>query len=100
MDGDNSKIVIAGLIVKDAQAFKELVLPIVKLTKAEAGCKRYDVFQSLENPNEFAFIEEYTDASDFAAHRAMPYMDGFRLERAKLVERYLGVEELQRVARR
>lgn len=97
MSETSSVVVVAGLITKDIEAFKNLVLPVAKLSLTESGCLRYDVLQDVQNPNAFFFIEEYVDNNAFEAHRQMPYMTPFREQRAKLVDKYLGVDELRRL---
>lgn len=100
MTEEKSIIVIAALEVRDAETFKKHALEIVRLTRSEAGCLRYDLLLDAENPKKFVFIEEYTDARAFEVHRNMPYMAPFRKLRESLVEKYLGVEELKRLNRR
>ena len=101
MENENKPvIVLAGLTVKDAAAFIKIAREVVDKTRKEEGCLRYDLLQDVYNPNAFHFIEEYRDSAAFAAHRAMPYMDAFRAERAKLVDEYLGVSELERTNER
>ena len=100
MPEENSVIVIAELSVKDAKLFKKHALDIARLSKAEAGCSRYDVFQASQDKNTFVFIEEYEGQAAFDSHRKMPYMDEFRKIRSELVDKYLGVDELKRTRRR
>lgn len=100
MPEENSIIVIAELSVKDADLFKKHALDIAELSRSEAGCVRYDVFQDSQDSSKFVFIEEYADQRAFDEHRKMPYMDQFRLLREKLVKEYLGVDELKRKRRR
>lgn len=90
----NTVIVEAGLRVKDAEAFKKLAADVILNTRKEPGCLRYDLLQDVEDPNKFLFIEEYRDEEAFQAHRNMPYMDSFRVERAKLLDRFTGLRKL------
>lgn len=100
MPEEKSIIVLASLEVKDACEFKKRALEVARLSREEAGCLRYELFCDSENDRRFTFIEEYADTSAFEQHRKMPYMDAFREIRSRLVEKYLGVEELKRINRR
>jgi quinol monooxygenase YgiN len=45
-------------------ALRGLVAP----TRAEAGCVSYELLQNTEDPTDFTFVEEWSDAQSFAAH--------------------------------
>lgn len=86
-------VVWAGLKIKDgfADKFKQVVEPVVKASRAESGCIKYDFLQDIYQPNIFYFFEEYCDDLAFQKHRDMPYMHDFRPKREECVEEYLGV---------
>lgn len=95
---ENEKvIVVAGLVIKQGMEteFIKCAKTVVDLTRKEEGCICYEFFADVFEKNKFMFYEEYVNADAFAAHRQMPYMDAFRAERAKMVEKYLGVSELK-----
>ena len=47
-----------------AEALRDLIEP----SRAEAGCLRYDLHQSQEDPHRFVFLEAWTDEAALAAH--------------------------------
>lgn len=51
------------------ERFKELFKMLISETRKEPGCLRYDLFQSLENPNLFIVDEEYKDKESIEFHR-------------------------------
>jgi quinol monooxygenase YgiN len=93
MSNSQTTVVWAGLVIKDGfiEKFKEAVEPVVKASREEVGCLKYDFLQDVYNPNTFYFFEEYKDETAFQEHRAMPYMLDFRPKREECVEKYLGV---------
>ncbi len=97
MEEKNTIVVWAGLRVKDglAEKFMQTVAPVIKATRAEKGCLKYDLLQNTEDECKFYFFEEYADEDGYAAHRAMPYMSEFRPKREEMLDRYLGLRVLK-----
>jgi quinol monooxygenase YgiN len=52
---------------------KEYIRKMQEHTREEPGCRFYVGHQSLEDPLEFCFYEQYDDRAAFDAHRAAPY---------------------------
>jgi quinol monooxygenase YgiN len=52
---------------------KRLLRDMAKETHKEPGCLQYVVHQSTENPQNFAFYEQYADQEALDAHRASPH---------------------------
>lgn len=50
---------------------------LIRLTTQEGGCIRYELNQSIENPNEITFIETWYDKTTFDAHCAKSYLVEF-----------------------
>ena len=46
-------------------------------TKKEGGCLRYELNQSIENPQEITFVEKWYDQVTFDAHCAKDYIVNF-----------------------
>lgn len=40
--------------------------------RTEAGCERFDFFQSVDEPNQLVFVEEWATRGDLEAHFAAP----------------------------
>jgi len=74
--------VIARLRAKPGQEarVRELLLSLIKPTRAEAGCIDYDLHESDEHPGEFLFYESWNSGEAFEAHLKMPYItEAFKL---------------------
>ena len=59
MSNSQTTVVWAGLVIKDGfiEKFKEAVEPVVKASREEVGCLKYDFLQDVYNPNTFYFFE-------------------------------------------
>lgn len=68
--------VVARIVAKAGTeaAMRELLLTLIEPTRREAGCISYRLLESVENPTEFVFIEEWIDDSAIDAHMAMAYV--------------------------
>jgi quinol monooxygenase YgiN len=65
-----------GMEERVRQTFLGLTAP----THKEAGCLYYELYQSLENPREFVFYENWTSAADLDAHVKTAYVqEAFRI---------------------
>ncbi len=102
MEKNKSVTVLAGLKIKPefCQEFLERAKEVVKQTRQESGCVRYDLVRDTFDDTIFYFIEEYVDDDAFQTHRAMPYMPPFRDFRAKVVSAYYGVSTFERIDQR
>jgi quinol monooxygenase YgiN len=54
-------------------AFREELLRVNKPTRAESGCLRIDVFESLQEPFVFAVHSEWVDEAAFELHATLPH---------------------------
>jgi quinol monooxygenase YgiN len=54
-------------------AFREEVLRVSQPSRAEPGCLRIDVFESLREPVRFAVHSEWTDEAAFELHARLPH---------------------------
>jgi quinol monooxygenase YgiN len=50
---------------------------VVKATRAEAGCLRIHLFQSIREPLTFCIHSEWVDEAAFDAHSKFPHMQHF-----------------------
>lgn len=65
----------------------EYIRKMQEHTRREPGCRLYIGHQSLENPRNFCFYEQYDDRAALAAHHAAPYFKQYVADGlAKLVE--------------
>ncbi|SHM48135.1 Quinol monooxygenase YgiN [Duganella sacchari] len=68
-------IVVATITAKDGNAVlvREALEKIVPLSRAEAGCIRYDLHVDLGNHASFVMLEAWRDAAALAEHEAAPH---------------------------
>jgi quinol monooxygenase YgiN len=55
------------------EEFKQLLLAMTVETRKEPGCVQYVAHQSTDNPQNFAFYEQYTDEAALQSHRESPH---------------------------
>ncbi len=60
----------------DEQLRAEL-LALVAPSRAERGCINYDLHQSIDDPRQFMFYENWESREILDAHLEMPYLDAF-----------------------
>lgn len=66
---------------------REILTGFVAPTRAEAGCIVYDLFQRLDDPTHFTFVEEWTGQPALDAHSQSAHLAEGRAKLAGLVER-------------
>ena len=64
-----------------------MLLDLIEPTRAEAGCLRYELLQSYDDPTEFTFVEAFEADAALAAHAAAPYIAGVGPRLAALTSR-------------
>ena len=69
-----SRISLSGFLLcrslEEADRVSELLPEHIRLTRAEAGCLRFEVFRSQSDPVRFAVREVFRDRAAFEAHQA------------------------------
>lgn len=77
----NDQIVcIATFIAKQGKVdeLSKAIQCLLEPTRREAGCLRYELNQSLENPRLFMMVEKFKSQADFDLHGAQPYLENCR----------------------
>jgi len=69
-----------------AGAVRAVLTGFVAPTRAEAGCAVYDLFQNLDDPTRFTFVEEWTDKAALDAHGQSAHITSGRAALKDLVE--------------
>jgi len=67
------------------EAFQELVRFNAANSREEAGCLRFDVLRSVDNPLLFRLHEVYKDEAGFLAHQRTPHYARWKAEIAGLL---------------
>jgi quinol monooxygenase YgiN len=66
-------------------AFRDELLRVNEPSRAEPGCLRIDVFESLREPLVFAIYSEWVDEASFELHATLPHTVLFLAAAEKLL---------------
>ena len=66
---------------------RRLLLELIEPTRAEPGCIKYELLQSVEDPSEFTFVEAFVSDAAFAIHASAPYIVALQPRLAPLTAR-------------
>ncbi len=69
-----------------ADALRPILLTMLPPSRAEAGCKLYELHEDRDAAGHFVFYERYTDAAAFAFHLGTPHFKQLGPAIADLVE--------------
>jgi quinol monooxygenase YgiN len=91
--------VVATFIPKEGQegAVESTLRGMVGPTRAEPGCKRYDLYRSAGSDTKFILIEAYDGQSALEAHRATEHYKSYRSRIADMLQDPIGVVVLNAV---
>lgn len=64
---------------------RDALTVLVGHTREEAGCLRYELFESQATPGTFVTVEEWTDSAALEAHLASPHIAAALEATAELV---------------
>lgn len=81
-------ICVAEFTAKDGKAdlLHAALSLLIEPTRKEAGCLRYELHQSLDNPHMFIMLEKYKNKAAFDFHVNQPYLVDFKNSRRELCE--------------
>ena len=68
-----------------ATAFREELLKVNEPSRAEKGCLRIDMFETVREPIVFAIYSEWVDEEAFELHAALPHTLRFLAEAEALL---------------
>lgn len=79
--------VIARVIARpdSVDAVKRILVGMLEPSRAEEGCLVYELLQCQDDPTDFTFVEEWTDAAALERHAASPHIAGVQQELQALV---------------
>jgi quinol monooxygenase YgiN len=82
--GDNEITVVALIRAKDGmvEEVKQELTGLVGPTRAEEGCIKYELHQSVENKSLFMFYEKWASKKDLDEHMHVPHMKA-HMQRAR-----------------
>ena len=64
---------------------KRILVSMLEPSRAEDGCLIYELLQCQDDPTDFTFVEEWTDAAALEKHAAAPHIAGVQSELRALV---------------
>src|SRR6476659_1114859 len=53
---------------------REILEGLIPLSRAEAGCLKYELFQNASDPTDFTFMETFASDAALALHASAPYV--------------------------
>ena len=79
--------VIARVIARPdtVDAVKRILVGMLEPSRNEEGCLIYELMQCQDDPTDFTFVEEWTDAAALERHAASPHIAGVQAELRALV---------------
>jgi quinol monooxygenase YgiN len=66
-------------------ALKKAFLDLIPQVRAEAACQLYELYESLEHPDQFIMHERWDDEAGLTAHANMPHMNAFKQQFGNLM---------------
>lgn len=91
-------VVVAEFLVDraDVDAFARFMQSHAELSRAEPGCRLFEVVQSRTDPAHFLFYEVFDDEAAYATHRAQPHYQRWRDIGSKMAIPHNGEPYLRR----
>jgi quinol monooxygenase YgiN len=77
------------------EEFLELMAAMVRDTRNEPGCLRYDLFAAGGDGTGYHLFEIYADGAALEAHRASPHYQAYRAQAPDLLAEPIGVLVLE-----
>ena len=66
-------------------ALRKQLLAMLEPTRQEAGCIRYDLLNSIAEPTDFTFVEEWASQAAIDAHMQTPHLQALLVDTAPLI---------------
>ena len=85
---NNALVVVETLKAKSGKAveLRKVFLELERHSRTEKGCIKYDLHQSIEDPDTFLFYEIWADEESLALHANSDFMNASRKITRDLVE--------------
>ena len=74
--------VVARVVARpdSVDAVKRILVGMLEPSRAEEGCLVYELLQCQDDPTDFTFVEEWTDAAALERHAASAHIAGVQPE--------------------
>ncbi|HXT70575.1 MAG TPA: putative quinol monooxygenase [Vicinamibacterales bacterium] len=77
---------------------RQILLSLIKPSRAEPGCLKYELLQNADDPTDFAFVETFASDEALREHAAAPYIAGLAAKLEGLVARPAEVSKYHAIA--
>ncbi|WP_074493075.1 putative quinol monooxygenase [Mucilaginibacter polytrichastri] len=81
----------------EAAQVKPLLLDLVAASLKEEACLQYELYQDIENENQFIFHETWQDAAGLELHTQQPHYQQFGQQVGPLLEEAPVLHKTQRI---
>jgi quinol monooxygenase YgiN len=81
-----------------SKALGACLLELVSPTRSEAGCLRYEIYRSNDDPDAWFVYEDWRSQADFEAHMQTPYVKAFMNSVPELCEEDVEVCSYEKVS--
>ena len=92
-------LVVATFVPKEGLegAVESVLRGMIEPTRAEPGCKRYDLYRSVGGDTKFTLIESYANKPALEAHRVTEHYKCYRSEIVDMLQDPIGVAVLDAI---
>jgi len=77
---------------------RHILLSLIKPSRAEPGCLKYELLQNADDPTDFTFVETFASDEALKEHAAAPYIAGLAAKLEGLVARPAEVSRYRAIA--
>ena len=77
---------------------RQILLSLIKPSRAEPGCLKYELLQNADDPTDFTFVETFASDEALKEHAAAPYIAGLAAKLEGLVPRPAEVSRYRAIA--
>ena len=77
---------------------RHVLLALVKPSRAEPGCLKYELLQNADDPTDFTFVETFASDEALNVHAAAPYIAGLAAKMKDLIARPAEVSKYRLIA--
>jgi quinol monooxygenase YgiN len=81
-----------------SKALGARLLELVSCTRGEAGCLRYQIYRSKDDPDAWFIYEDWRSPADFEAHMQTPYVKAFMRNVPEVCEENVEVCSYEKVS--
>jgi quinol monooxygenase YgiN len=101
MSNGHDHVVIVSVFVARPETWGDMryrLEEMVKASREEPGCVRYDMYTDVSQPLRFVFVEEWADGDALAVHNKAPHLDALLADLPDLTAASPATYQLRAVA--